>query len=218
MHMLSQQNHSEFLACPQLIRFEHARGLDGFEPTLLIKGSTLLLKYIVLGARVQLGFAMCDGRLLYGLKIFDDGNDGPVLWSIVEYEEELNGIRGLACGEPLVSFLFNELAFNIAWNYLPTFSKIDRLNVWAHNAALGQVDQVAIRETVEPMIERFHSLSVSDDEWLVMEVGGKSDWKTIENRFFTTDGSSSLIRLSDDDEGNQQEQLGVWLTDILQRS
>ncbi|WP_249691606.1 hypothetical protein [Stappia sp. WLB 29] len=218
MHMLSHHNRSEFLACPQLIRFEYASGRDGFEPILLIKGSTVLLKYVVLGARMQLGFAMCDGRLLYALKICDDGDDGGVLWSIAEREEELNGIRGLMRGEPLVSFLFNELAVNVAWNNLPTVSKLDRLAAWADNAALGRVDHVARRETVGPMVNRFHNSGVSNDEWLVLEVGEKSDWKAVHNHFITACASSSLIHLFDDDEGNQQEQLGVWLTDNLQPS
>jgi len=94
MHMLSSHNRSEFLACPQLIRFDYASGLDAFEPTLLIKGSTVLLKYVILGARMQLGFAMCNGRLLYALKVCDDGNDGGILWSIAERDEELNALRG----------------------------------------------------------------------------------------------------------------------------
>ena len=95
MHMLSSHNRSEFLATPHLIRFDYAHGRDGFEPTLLIKGSTVLLKYIVFGARMQLAFTMCDGRLLCALKVCDDGDSGGILWSVVERREELNGIRGL---------------------------------------------------------------------------------------------------------------------------
>ncbi|WP_292611940.1 hypothetical protein, partial [Nitrobacter sp. 62-13] len=38
------------------------------------------------------------------------------------------------------------------------------------------------------------------------------------NHFVTAGASSSLIDLFDGDEGNQQEQLGVWLTDNLQPS
>ena len=218
MHMLSSYNRSEFLACPQLIRFDYASGRDGFEPTLLIKGSTVLLKYVVLGARMQLAFAMCDGRLLYALKVCDDGDDGGILWSIVEREEELNGMRGLVRGEPMVSFLFNELAVNVAWNDMPTFGELDRLSMWADSAALGRVDHTEMQTTVGPMIDRLYQSGVSDDEWLVLEVGRKFDWKAVHNHFITAGASSSLIDLFDRDEGNQQEQLGVWLTDNLQPS
>lgn len=213
--MLSSHNRSEFLACPQLIRFEYGRGRDGFEPTLLVKGSTVLLKYVVLGARMQLAFAMCEGRLLYALKVCDDGNDGGVLWSIAEREEELNGIRSVVRGEPLVSFLYNELAVNVAWNDMPTWSGLDRLSTWADSAALGRVDHAAMQATVSPMIDRVHQSSVSDDEWLVLEIGGRSDWKAVQSHFITAGASASLIDLFDSDEGNQQEQLGVWLTDNI---
>jgi hypothetical protein len=215
MHWLSSHNRSEFLACPQLVRFEYGSGRDGFEPTLLIKGSTVLLKYVVLGARMQLAFAICGGRLLYALKVYDDGNDGGILWSIAERDEELNGIRGLLRGEPLVAFLFNELAVNVAWNDLPTLGELDRLTTWTDRASLGRVDHAAMRATVAPMIDRLHKSGVSDDEWLVLEIGGKSDWKAVHNHFITAGASSSLIDLFDGDEGNQQEQLGIWLTDNL---
>lgn len=216
MHWLSSHNRSEFLACPQLIRFEYASGRDGLEPTLLIKGSTVLLKYVVLGARMQLAFAMCEGRLLYALKVCDDGNDGGILWSIAERDEELNGIRGLVRSEPLVAFLFNELAVNVAWNDLQTLGELDRLATWTDSAGLGRLDHLAMRATVGPMIDRLHKSGVSDDEWLVLEIGGRSDWKAIHNHFITAGASSSLIHLFDGDEGNQQEQLGIWLTDNLQ--
>lgn len=216
--MLSSHNRSEFLAVPQLIRFDYARGRDGFEPTLLIKGSTVLLKYIVLGARMQLAFTICDGRLLCALKVCDDGDDGGVLWSVVERKEELNGIRGLARGEPLVAFVFNELAVNVAWNDLPAPGPLDRLSIWADSAALGRVDHSAIKATAFPILDRLHRHVEDHDEWLVLEVGGKSDWKAVHNHFITAGASSSLIDLFDSDEGNQQEQLGVWLTDNLQPS
>ncbi|MGE4172756.1 MAG: hypothetical protein AB7F41_09790 [Methylocystis sp.] len=217
MHLLSSHNRSEFLACPQLIRFDYVEGRDGFEPTLLIKSSTLLLKYVVLGAPMQLGFAKCEGRLLCALKVCDDGDNGGILWSVVEREEELNGIRGLATGEPLVGFLFNELAVNVAWNDLPTPHALNRLSMWADSVALGRVDHSAIKVTIEPLLDRLHR-HADDHDWLVLEIGSRSDWKAVQNYFITAGAWSSLIDLFDADEGNQQEQLGVWLTDNLQPS
>ncbi len=165
---------------------------------------------------MQLGFTTCEGRLLYALKVCDDGNDGGVLWSIAEREEELNGIRGLLRGEPLVSFLFNELAINVAWNDMPTSGELDRLSKWVDSAALGRVDHAAMQTTIGPMIDRLHQSGVSDDEWLVLAVGGRTDWKAVHSHFITAGASASMIDLFDGDEGNQQEQLGVWLTDNLQ--
>ncbi len=216
MHILSSHYRSEFLAVPQLVRFDYAHGRDGPEPTLLIKGSTLMLKYIVLGARMQLAFTMCDGRLLCALKVCDDGDNGGILWSVVEREEELAGVRGLARGEPLVVFLFNELALNVAWNDLSTPGVLDRLSMWADGAALGQIDHSAIKVTALPLLNRLHRHSEDISEWLVLEIGDSSDWKAVHNHFITAGASSSLIDLFDYDEGSQQEQLGVWLTDNLQ--
>ncbi|MBA4802282.1 MAG: hypothetical protein H2040_10500 [Euryhalocaulis sp.] len=216
--MLSSHNRSEFLAVPELIRFEHARGQDEFEPTLLIKGSTILLKYIVLGARMQLAFTMCENRLLCALKVYDDGDEGGILWSVVEREEELNGIRGLARGGPLVAFLFNEIAVNVGWNDLPVPENLGRLPVWADSAALGQVDYTALEATALPLIDCLNHHVENDDVWLVIEIGGRSDWKALRNNFITAGASSSLIDLFDRDEGNYQEQLAVWLTDNLMPS
>lgn len=218
MHILSSENRSEFLASPALIRFDYAEGRDGFEPTLLIKGSSVLLKYIVRGAQMKLAFTVCKGRILYALKVCDDGNDGGILWSIAERKEEINGFRGLVRGEPLFAFLFNELAVNVAWNALPTLGSLNSLFDWTDNSALGRVDHVEMEKTVRPILDRLHFSKATGDEWLVLEVGGKSDWKAVSNHFIRASGMSSPINLFDDDEGNQQEQLGLWLTDNLQPS
>lgn len=165
---------------------------------------------------MQLAFTMCDGRLLCALKVCDDGDNGGILWSVVEREEELAGVRGLARGEPLVVFLFNELALNVAWNDLSTPGVLDRLSMWADGAALGQIDHSAIKVTALPLLNRLHRHSEDISEWLVLEIGDSSDWKAVHNHFITAGASSSLIDLFDYDEGSQQEQLGVWLTDNLQ--
>jgi len=215
MHLLSSHNRSEFLACPQLIRFDYANGHDGPEPTLLIKGTTLLLKYIVLGVPMRLAFTMCDDRLLYALQVCDDGDSGGILWSILERPEELSAIRGLACGEQLVAFLFNELAVNVAWKNLPSPHALDRLSIWVDGVADGSVDHAEMSAKVKPLIDRLHQSPLGNQEWLSFEVGGSPDWNHLRNHFITAGASSSLIDLFDPDEGSQQEQLGVWLTDNL---
>jgi len=213
--MLSSINRSEFLACPQLIRFDYARGQNGFEPTLLIKCNTLLLKYIVLGAPMQLAFAKCGGRLLYVLQICDDGDRGCILWSVVERDEELNGIRGIAHGQALVGFIFNELSVNVAWNDLVTAAISDHLSELIDSASIGQIDHSEIKLEAQTLLDKFHH----EDEcaaWLKIKITGKSEWHFIDNHFITADASSSLINLIDNDEGKHQEKLGIWLTDNLQ--
>lgn len=216
MHMLSQHNRSEFLATPQLIRFDYAQGHDGFEPTLLIKGSTLLLKYIVLGAPMQLAFTICNERLLYALRIRDDGTDGGILWSVVERAEEQNGIRNFAQGDPLTAFLFNEIAVNVSWNEWPTEKVSSRLSAMVDQVQVGPVDHVAIKTAAFPLLKDLHSAPKNKGEWLIMDIGERMDWKPVQNRFITAHTSSSLIDLFNSDEGDQQEQIGIWLTDNLQ--
>lgn len=216
MHILSDYNRSEFLACPQLIRFDYAHGSNGFETTLLIKGGTLLLKYVVLGVPMRLAFAMYGERLIYAVQVFDDGDNGGILWSVVEREEELNAIRGLAHGEPVVSFLFNELAVSVSWNNLSPLAPADRLSAWVEHAALGNIDHRAFHQSSRTLFENLHHHSDGNDDWLVFDIGGQTNWKRLYNHFITAGASASLIDLFDNDEGNQQEQLGVWLTDNLQ--
>jgi hypothetical protein len=215
MHMLSTHNRSEFLATPQLIRFEYAKGRDSFEPTLLVKASTLLLKYIALGARMQLAFRLISGRLLCVLKVYDDGDSGGALWSIVEREEELNGIRGLAAGSPLIVFLFNEIAVNVAWIEVAPRASQPTLALWATQAGTGRIDYRAERDDISVAVDQLHLSDGSHDGWITYEIGGKADWKPIYSHFITAGASASLIDLFDKNEGNQQEQIGIWLTDNL---
>lgn len=215
MHVLSHRNRDEFLAVPQLIRFDYAAGQDGWEPTLLIKGNTLLLKYIVLGARMQLAFAICHGRLLYALHVFDDEDNGGILWSFAERQEELDAVRSIASGQQLIAFLFNEIAVNVAWNDYPTFEAMDSLIPFIESASLGSVDHHAMKDTAAVLLDKLGSIDCADNDWFTLQIGGRCDWKPLRNHFITAAAQSSLIDLFDQDEGNQQEQIGIWLTDNL---
>jgi hypothetical protein len=216
MHLLSAQIRDEFLAVPQLIRLDYVACQNGREPTLLVKSSTLLLKYVVSGARMQLAFALFDGNLLCALRVCDDGDQGGVLWSVLEHEQELNCIRGLAGGQPLVAFLFNELAVNVAWNDFSTLGTSDRLATLIKSAVISRVDYSTLVAAVHPMLDQLHQSGRSNSNWLTFEIGGRSDWKPVKSHFITAGASDSLIDIFDKDEGNQQEQFGIWLTDNLQ--
>lgn len=215
MHILSAQNYDEFLAVPQLIRFDHATGQDGREPTLLIKGSTLLLKYIVLGARMQLAFASLEGRLLYAMRVFDYDKEGGIFWSVAERQEELDAIRALGQGQPMAAFLFNEIAINVAWNELKSLKPFGGLSALAEGASLGMVDHRAIKVAATSLLNELVSADGDNTNWLVSEIVQTNDWKPLHNYFVTAAAQSSLIDLFDKDEGNQQEQIGIWLTDNL---
>lgn len=216
MHMLSAHNRDEFLATPQMVRFEYGKGRDAFEPTLLIKGSTLLLKYVVLGAPMRLGFTMIDGKLLYAVSALDDEIEGAMLWSVVERDVEVDAIRGFSRGEPLFAFLFNEIAVNVAWNGWPNLAALPRLETWADAASLGRADYSTIAAQANAALDRLHPLAESNDEWLIIDLGTRDDWKPVRNHYVTNNASASLLDIFDINEGNQQEQIALWLTDNFQ--
>ena len=215
MHMLSARNRDEFVAVPQLIRYDYVAGQGGQEPNLLIKGSTLLLKYIILGVRVQLAFATCDRRLLYAMRVFDDDHDGVTLWSIAERQEELDAIRALAQGQPLVSFLFNEIVVNVAWNNLPTPKSCSNLCELVESVSLTPFNYDAIKDKSMTLLDKLSDEHGAREDWLTLEIGERRDWKQISNRFYTSAAQSGLIDLFTKDEGYQQENIGIWLADSL---
>lgn len=216
MHWLSAHNRSEFLATPQLVRFDHAKGRDGFEPTLLIKGDALLLKYLAKGVRTQFVVARVRGdRLLYGLLIFDDPADPAILWSIMEREEERQALFRLAEGEDCQIFLFNEFAINVAWAAMPLGLSSSRLGGLAASAALGSVDHAAMRSTVDQVILQARANDSSDPEMLVVDLPAVAEWNIVKNTLITNRAGVSHLDAFDLDEGRQQERVIAWLTDNL---
>lgn len=216
MHVLSARNRSEFLATPQLVRFDHAKGKDDFEPTLLIKGDALVLKYLIKGIPLQFVAARIRGdRLLYGLLIFDDPADPAILWSIMERSEEQNALFRLAEGEDCQVFLFNELAINVAWTAIPLSLASSRLGSLAASAALGPVDHRAMRSAVDQVLLQARSRDATDPELLVVDIPRVYDWRVVRNSLITKQASVSHLDVFDLDEGRQQEKLIIWLTDNL---
>ena len=214
MHILAAHNRSEFLATPQLIRFDHVAGSEGYEPTLLIKASTLLLKYITLGVQMQLVFTMLDNRLLYALKVHDDEPIGCTLWSIVERDNEIAAITALERAEACQVFLFNELALNVSCATLRVSVKPE-LAVMVAGAATGSVDHEAFKDNVAIVLDGLYADSPSCAGLIVAEVSNITNWKPVHYHYITSHAASSFIDLFNNDEGGQQEQLGIWLTDNL---
>lgn len=214
MHILAAHYRSEFLATPQLLRIDHSKGSDGFEPTLLVKGSTLLLKYIVLGARLRLHLARIEDRLLYALTVLDDETKPAMLWSIMEHEAEVNALKGLVSGQSCPVFLFNELALNVAWSTLKLVLPQD-MQDWISIAALGPADYAAIAGRAGELLDHAYRGTASTGELVTADFDRTEPWHPLFNHFITSHGTDSPIDLFSKDEGDQQEQLAVWLTDSL---
>lgn len=214
MHILAAHYRSEFLAIPQLIRFDHAEGRGGAEPTLLIKASTLLLKYIVQGVRMQLAFSRLGDRLLYALRVIDDERKPAILWSVLEREAEKAALDALAQGESCHVFLLNELAVNVAWTAWPMTAHADLAQMVAPTRT-EPADHDALKNDASTVLDRFHDNPVSGANLIVIDLPNMAAWNPILNRFITSHATNSLVDLFSPDEGGQQEQLAIWLTDNL---
>jgi len=219
MHWLSAHYRSEFLATPQLVRFDYAKGKDAFEPTLLVKGDALVLKYIIKGVALQFVAARVHGdRLLYGLLIFDDPAGPALLWSIMERAEEQQALFRLAEGENCQVFLFNELAINVAWTAIPLNLSSSRLGSLAASAGLGKIDHSTMGATLDHVISRARKGDATDPELMVVDIPLVTDWRMVKNTLITNQALASHLDQFDLDEGRQQEKLITWLTDNLKPS
>lgn len=196
------------------MRIDYAEGSDGFEPTLLVKGSTLLLKYVVLGARLRLHLARIDDRLLYAVTVMDDESKPAMLWSIVERAAEIKAFERVIAGQSFHVFLFNELALNVAWSAVRTVLPLG-VQKWLSTTALGPFDYVTTREKVDDLLETVFRGTAPDGELITVDLVVTVPWQPVLNHLITSHGSASPVDLFNRDEGGQQEQLALWLTDSL---
>src|SRR4051794_41163248 len=96
VHMLASHLRSEFLAVPTLVRLDMARGANGLEPTLLIKASSLSLKYLLRRQTFKLVVTRVGRKILYAAELPDDPKTPAIVWSLAERQAELRALRTLA--------------------------------------------------------------------------------------------------------------------------
>lgn len=212
MHILSAANHSEFLSCPALVRFDLAQGSDGLEPTLLIKADTLTLKYFVrLGSFGIVVFRLPDARIGYAVQIRDDGDKWSSIWSIAQRENELEAIRRVFRQRSCPTFLFNELAISVSWAQVEfEFSRdLERL---CDGAALALESDGYVRDISE-VLGAWLGL---DGPAVVSRALVSATWTHGRSSYITNRLITSTLEIDDADEGAQQEKLAEWLLDALQ--
>ena len=214
MHILSSHNRSEFLATPEIIRFENVRVEEGYEPTLLFKSSTLILKYIMLGIRMKLFFCKLGDRLLYGIKFFDDEEKPAAIWSIVERDIEKQAISALSSHNKFPIFLFNEIAINVAWVYLE-WDCNSNINQLLDEIIIEPVDYSKYQNNVKCIFEQWETEDKLPLASIEMDIIPISNWNSISNHYIANSISSIPINLDSTDEGLQQENIAIWLTDNL---
>lgn len=213
MHLLSSHTRSEFLATPQLVRFVLAEGQSGLEPTLLLKASSLLLKYIVRGAPLSLTLCRIRGRLVYAVGVEEDPGVPTLLWSVLESQDEHDALLEIAAGRQFPVFLFNELALNVAWAPASANDMDDLLD--GSHVEVGVIDQSAYAFEVSAAFDKMISDSEDQSEFIRASLSLEGAWAPLSNTLYAG-GGVSLVDLFASDEGAQQEELAVWLTNNLQ--
>jgi hypothetical protein len=163
---------------------------------------------------MQLAFSRLGNRLLYGLRVIDDEKKAAILWSILERDAEKAALNALAQGESCQVFLFNELAVNVAWTALPMTAHADLAQIIA-SIRTGPADYAALKSDASTVLDRFHKNPVSDADLIVIDLPNTTTWEPILNQFITSQLTISPVDLFSSDEGGQQEQLAIWLTDSL---
>lgn len=215
MHMLSTRYHSEFMGCPQLVRLTIAQGRDGPETTLLIKASTLTLKYLVRLKCFGLEMVRIGEKwLAYGIRINDDSKSPAILWSMVEHTEEIDALKALTNSPKCVVFLFNELAVTTAW----TDADIDLSDKHARALVEATMLHPAEADCIDEVSKKFDSIFLGNHDQsrsFAVTPPEVTEWHPVYSHYITQNASSSFLSLFEKDEGAQQEALALWLVDSL---
>ncbi len=216
MHWLSSRNRSEFLAVPDLVRFTRANGAEGPEATLLIKAPTLLLKYLLRLRHFRLLLLRIGPDwLAYGIEVSDDPDNPAIIWSLLEFEDEHDGLSMLTKNPKCVVFLFNEAVVNVAWTDLDIdLSSVNSRDLIENSNLHPENEKGAVAEFRQKMNMIRQGLFIIDAVFVSLPF--ISIWHTIKSTYITNRITDSQILLSDPNEGGQQEEIALWLTDNLQ--
>lgn len=214
MHILSAQYRSEFLATPELVRLIMAHGDEGLEPTLLIKSSTLTLKYLLQTKKMKLVvLRVAKDWLAYGIEIQDDPNHPALLWSLLEHPNEMEAFRKLMSSPKCNLFLFNELALNVAWCDLEIAIDDDRWKSLILNSTMHPEGDESALEMFRQEVETLDSTPPYLRNGFILALPEIQEWNEIKSTYITNGISHSLISVFDQNEGNQQEEVALWLLD-----
>lgn len=217
MHLPSQRNHQELLASPGLVRFVLANGSDGPEATLLIKASTLELKYLLRQKKLRLSvFQLSGQRVGYGVQLDDDLEHAGTGWSVFEYADELAGALALTKTFKCVAFLFNELAVNVAWGEVQfdlSGSVPQRL---MNGAKLDPIpDASTVQDEVHQALEALRQGTFDPQHGVLLDWSSVPEWHPIKSHYITNQVQRGFISIFEDNEGHQQEEIAHWLIDNL---
>jgi hypothetical protein len=214
VHVPSEQHYRELHTVPEFVRITLASGRDGWEPTLLVKSSTLTLKYLTQLRSTSFVAALTpEGHLLYGLRVLDDIKHPAFIWSVAESADEFRALRALSSGREGYLFLFNEAAVNVAWAPWTASGDTATLSKIATVAKIADHDPH--HGSLHDFIENLFGRDSNSLRYISSELG-LLPWTELQATYITNSLTESSLLLFADDEGSQQEELCHWLTDTLQ--
>lgn len=218
VHIPSDHDRDELLSNQQLVRFCLAEGANGLEPTLIVKSSSLALKYLVKRSSFRLLIARPSGkrRLLYALEIPDDPVTPAIIWSVVETEGELESLRRVALGEVCHIALFNEAVVNVCWANVQFAFPLDETSLLFSEIepSLEGLAQQCVADAAD-LLDRRHRGTVLRDELAEATTLGDCRWNEVTSHYVTNRLARSILSIISGNEGDQQEQLALWLVDSL---
>lgn len=199
-------------------RLTLARGRDGFEATLLIKASSLVLKYLItlksFGFSV---FAAGANEIGYAIRINDDPKHPAVVWSVARTTDEIRALKVLLSSPKCVVFLFNEAVVNVAWGEADLRINTDEVSSLVNKARPTKADLNHRPPNLEAVSAAICANSLDAQDGVCSEVL-IPEWHPIRNTYITNQAGISELSIFASDEGGQQETIALWLTDGLHPS
>lgn len=212
MYLLSKKYYNEFKRTGILVRLDFPGDKEDSHAALLIQANTLLLKYIVQNCKVEFLLVPIHDKILYAVRIWDDDNPEHI-WSLMEYEEETTALLDIASNGIIDIFLFNECSVCEGFKQV-TVEKSSKLsNLILSSFFVECNNQSSYKEIVDSKLDEM--LTFVEDSCYVRNISNEQEWKLNESIYITNNLNKSVLSLFEKNEGNQQEQLALWLIDDL---
>ncbi len=192
-----------------------ARGGSDFEPTVLIKTLSLSIKYLIRSRELQFVLMrLPDGFLGYGVLVDRDLDHPGVLWSVMEKEDERSALTALVAGSRCAVFLYNELAINMAQTEIIAQSDNNKISHWISQANLAPEGHHFLSDSVSAKLDAFLKGEIHDDLYGLKAIR-VFEWTEIRSSYITNRLKMSNVSAFSHKEGDQQEEVALWLTDEL---
>jgi len=130
----------------------------------------------------------------------------------LEREEEKEALIALAKEGVCQLFLFNELGISTAWKSVEV-KKSEELSKLVYNCQVGPIKQDEFKGKVSQMLEE--ELLNQKNRFIVLSIDNDDKWKFIHSTYISNQLNESTIHLSEEVEGNHQEELALWLIDNI---